>query len=95
MAIQWASIGRESRWIWAALVWGALSLVIVREYRAIGGEPAQVQELWLLMSLLWVQFGFAALFADWRHNRGRGFRRLIFRTLMPPLVLHFVVFGIL
>jgi len=92
---RWSTIGRESLWIVGALLWGGVSLIIVSEYRGIGGQPAQVRELWLLMSLLWAQFGFAALFADWRRNRGRRFRVLLMRTLLPPLVLHFVVFGVI
>ncbi len=88
------SIGPDIPWVAAALAWGAASWLIVDEYRKLGGEPRQLQELWLLMSLLWVQFGFAALFADWRRNRGRRFRTLLLRTLLPPLVLHFVIFGL-
>lgn len=92
---RWWSIRRESLWVAAALLWGGVSLIIVGAYRGIGGQPAQVGELWLLMSLLWAQFGFAAMFADWRRNRGRRFRTLLMRTLLPPLVLHFVIFGVI
>jgi hypothetical protein len=82
-------------WIAAAFVWGGVSLLILIEYRLLGGEPRQLRELWFLMSLLWAQLGFAALFADWRRNRGRRFRTLLLRTLLPPLVLHFVIFGLI
>jgi hypothetical protein len=84
-------IGADVLWVAAALAWGAASWLIVHEYRKLGGEARQLQEL----SLLWAQFGFAALFADWRRNRGRRFRVLLLRTLLPPLVLHFVIFGLL
>ena len=87
--------GPEFLWIVAAFCWGALSLLIIQEYRKLGGQPQQIHELWLVMSLLWTQFGFAAIFADWRRNRARRFRVLLLRALIPPLLLHFVIFGLL
>jgi hypothetical protein len=58
-------------WLAGMLVWGAISLLVLLRYRAIGGEARELNELWLLMSLLWVQFGCAALFAEWRGKGGR------------------------
>jgi hypothetical protein len=48
--------------------------------------------MWLLLSLLWGQFAFAAIFADWRKCRGRNLKWLLVRAILPPLLLHFVVF---
>ena len=81
-------------WLAGMLVWGAISLAVLLRYRAIGGQVRELNELWLLMSLLWVQFGCAALFAEWRQG-GHRFRPLLLRTLLPPLVLHLAVFGTL
>ena len=88
-------IRSDVRWLVAALAWGAASWLILHEYRQIGGQLRELQELWFLMSLLWTQFGFAFMFHDWLRNRGRRFRILLLRTLLPPLVLHFLVFGLL
>ncbi len=82
-------------WLVGALVWGAVSVVVLSEYRGLGGQLRELNELWFLMSLLWAQFGFAAIFADWRRHRGRNFRALLLRTLLPPLILHVIVFGTL
>jgi len=87
--------GPNALWVAGAVAWGGVSWLIVNEYRQLGGESRELQELWFLMSLLWAQFGFAAMFADWRRNRGRRIRILLLRTLLPPLVLHFVIFGLL
>jgi len=89
------SIGPDALWVVGALAWGALSWVILHQYRKLGGQHRELQELWFLMSLLWTQFGFAFMFADWRRNHARRFRVLLLRTLLPPLVLHLVVFAFL
>lgn len=87
--------GFSHLWLVGALAWGGLSLVVLLEYRKLGGQPRELNELWFLMSLLWGQFCFAAIFADWRQNRGRNFGRLLLRTVLPPLILHLLVFGVL
>ena len=82
-------------WVAGALVWGAISLVVLLQYRKLGGQVRELNELWFLMSLLWAQFVLAAIFADWRHNRGRNLGPLVLRLILPPLLLHLVVFGTL
>jgi len=64
------SLGGGGRfWVLGGLVWGAMSLVVLLEYRRIGGGARELHELWLLLSLFWGQFGFAAMFNDWRKHR--------------------------
>lgn len=74
-------------WLLGALAWGALSGLVLLEYRRIGGGEQALRELWLLLSLLWGQFGFAALVSDWRTTRGRGLKDILLWTLVPPLLL--------
>lgn len=74
-------------WLLGALAWGALSALVLLEHRRIGGSDRALAELWGLLTLLWSQFGVAALVSDWRHSRGRGFRRILLWTLLPPLLL--------
>jgi hypothetical protein len=77
-----------------ALAWGGASLLVLREYRRIGGQAAALNDLWFLLSLLWLQFAFAAMYADWRRTRGRNFRSLLIRAVLPPLLLHVIVFNL-
>ena len=77
-----------------ALAWGGASLLVLLEYRKIGGQAAALNDLWFLLSLIWLQFCFAAMYADWRHNRGRRFKSLLVRAALPPLLLHVIVFNI-
>lgn len=81
-------------WLLGALAWGGASLVILLEYRKLDGQAATLNDLWFLLSLIWLQFAFAAMYADWRHNRGRNFKWLLVRAILPPLALHFIVFGL-
>ena len=80
-------------WVAGVLAWGGLSLVVLLQYRKLGGQARELNELWFLMSLLWAQFGLAAIYADWRHQGGRNLGPLVLRLILPPLVLHLVVFG--
>ena len=79
-------------WLLGGLAWGGMSLVVLLEYRRIGGGARELNELWLLLSMFWGQFGFAAMFNDWRKNRGRNFRGILLRTVLPPLILHLLAF---
>ena len=48
-------------WILGAVVWGTISLTILLEYRK-QPDPRYLHELWFLVSLLWLEFGFAGMF---------------------------------
>lgn len=80
-------------WLLGALIWGTLGLMVLWRYQAIGGRARQIYELWWWLSLLWGQFGFAALFAEWRQG-GRGFRFIAILTFLPPLVLYVLALAI-
>ncbi len=84
-------------WLIAASVWGICGLVVLDAHvEQVGTE--HLKELWFLMSLLWIQFGFAAVFHSLLKQRGRRFLALLLITLLPPLLLYliilFAVFGL-
>jgi len=74
-----------------ALVWGVLSLTILLEYRR-QPNPQYLQEIWFLMSLLWLEFGFAGIFHCLRHGLRRRLGKMLLVSFLPPLILHFLVF---
>ncbi len=84
---------RETRflrpWVLGVMVWLALSLVVSREYLRTA-EPRYLLELSGLLSLLWVQFGFAGMFHTLRKEKGRKVLALFLVTLVPPLMLFFL-----
>jgi hypothetical protein len=73
-------------WGVGAGLWLALSLIVSREYLR-SSDARQLLEVSGLLSLLWLQFGFAGLF----HRLVRGPRRQVFplflTILCPPLLL--------
>ncbi|MES9899295.1 MAG: hypothetical protein ABW148_09750 [Sedimenticola sp.] len=73
-------------WIFGASVWLALSLVVSLEYLR-AGRSDHLYDLIVMMSLLWMQFGFAGLFHTLRRERGRNAALLILVTLLPPAML--------
>ncbi len=73
-------------WILAAIVWGGVSALVLNEYLRIG-DRNYLKELWFLLSLLWAEFPFAALFQDLRMRGGRNVAKLVPVLLLPPLVL--------
>lgn len=70
--------------------WCWVSLVIMLEYLA-GGDADHVEELWLVLSLLWWQFGFAGIFNALRRARQRDVPFLVLVTLVPSLLVYAVV----
>lgn len=77
-------------WILGAAGWCGVSLVVMLEYLA-GDDAKYVDELWLVLSLLWWQFGFAGIFTALRHYRYRDVPLLVLVTLLPSLVLYAVI----
>lgn len=80
-------------WIIGALLWGVLSAVVMLEYKR-QPNPRYLHEIWLLLSLLWLEFGFAGIFHCLRHGKRDRLGKLLLVSLLPPLVLHFFVFVI-
>jgi hypothetical protein len=77
-------------WLIAAVVWGFLSMIIIVEYLK-GGETKYVNQLWFLMSLLWAQFGVAALFNCLMKRHKHQFFPLSLVTVLPPFILYIIV----
>ena len=76
-------------WIRGALVWFAVSLVVVLEYLKTGSSD-NLFEFCLLLSLLWVEFGFAGIFHTLIKEQGRRIVPLLLTTILPPLLLFLV-----
>jgi hypothetical protein len=74
-------------WLIAAAGWCLLTIVLLGEYRRVG-DPAYIEEFFFLLSLLWVEFGFAAMFnALYRGRLGR-LKPFAAIALVPPLLLY-------
>ncbi len=83
-------------WILGALVWLFVGLTILLEYRKT--QPAgqgYLTELWFLVSLLWLQFGFAGIFQAVRGGRGFKILAHFLVALTPPLLLYLLIFVLL
>ena len=77
-------------WIISAWIWGILCSVILEEYKR-KGDPLYLQDIFLMLTLLWAQFGFAGLFNalySRRYNRLSGYAAI---TIVPPLILYVLV----
>jgi len=79
-------------WLIAASIWLACSLLILDAYLEQVGN-GYLKDLCFLMSMLWMQFGFAALFHTLLKQRGRHLLALILVTILPPLLLYLTVFS--
>ncbi len=78
-------------WIVGALAWGAISLIVLDEYLE-SGAIEQLNQIGFLMSLLWLQFGFAGVFQSIRNRGAKGLPALLLVIVLPPLLLHFIIF---
>jgi len=79
-------------WLITASIWLACSLTILDTYLERVGN-GHLKDLCFLMSMLWMQFGFAAMFHTLLKQRGRHLLALILVTALPPLLLYFIVFS--
>ena len=78
-------------WIAGALVWGILSRVVLLEYQR-QPNPRYLHEIWFLVTLLWLEFGFAGIFHCLRHGLRVRLGNMLLVSLLPPLILYFLVF---
>ena len=78
-------------WIFGALAWMCISLVIIIEYLNMG-ESKYLNQLWFLLSLLWLEFGFAGLFSSVVKRKGEHLAVLVMLTLIPPSALYLLMF---
>lgn len=81
-------------WVISAVIWEFLSLVIVAEYLKLG-TTKHLDQFWLLLSLLWLMFGFAAIFNALMQTRVRDLLPLILVAVVPPLLLYLLIHSVL
>ena len=81
-------------WVIGAVIWEFLSLVIVAEYLKLG-TTEHLDQFWLLLSLLWLMFGFAAIFNALMRTRIRDLLPLILVSIVPPLILYLLIHSVL
>ncbi len=83
-------------WFLGAVFWVFVSLTVLLEYQKTQ-PPGQghLRELWFLLSLLWLEFGFAGIYQAVRKKRGYKILALVLTTILPPLLLHFFIFMVL
>ncbi len=79
-------------WLIAASIWLACSLIILDAYLEQVGN-GYLKDLCFFMSMLWVQFGFAAMFHTLLKQRGQHLFALILVTITPPLLLYLIVYS--
>ncbi len=78
-------------WIIGALAWECLSLAVIGAYLG-QGDTEQLNQIWFLMTLLWLEFGFAGTFHALKRRGPRALPHLLPVILLPPLLLHFIIF---
>ena len=81
-------------WILGGGIWLLVGLVILLDYRRLP-DPSYLYELWLLLSLLWLEFPFAGLYSCLRWGRYGRVPGLVLMALAPPVLLHFIVFFVI
>ena len=77
-------------WIIGALIWGLISVIIILEHFR-HGAGVYWQEFWFLCSLLWFQFGFAAVFNDMLKGCPHKINDRVFIAIGPPVALYIIV----
>jgi hypothetical protein len=76
-------------WVIGASVWLVLSLIVSLEHLRTP-PPHYLVEFSGLMSLLWMQFGFAGLFHSLRKERGRQIVPFLVIIFLPPAILFLI-----
>lgn len=77
-------------WIIGAAAWGILACILLDEYKR-KGDPLYLPDIFLILTLLWLQFGFAAIFQavySGRFSRLSGYTAV---TLVPPLIVYLLM----
>ena len=85
------SLGYLRPWIVGGGVWLLVALVILLDYGRLP-DASYRYELWLLLSVLWLEFPFAGLFSCLRRGRYRRVPGLVLVALAPPMILHLIFF---
>ncbi len=77
-------------WIIGAIAWMCIALVVIIEYLRMG-ESQHLNQFWFLLSLLWLEFGFAGLFYLLVKRKGEQLAVFVMVILTPPLVLYLLI----
>jgi hypothetical protein len=88
------ALGYLRPWILGGAVWFLVSVVVLLDYLRLP-DPSYLYELWLLLSVLWLEFPFAGLFSSLRQGRHERVPALVLVALAPPMLLHFIVFFVI
>ena len=76
-------------WVLGALVWFFVSYAVLSEYqKSRPPGPGYQRELWFLLSLLWLQFGFAGIFQAVKRGRAYQIIAFVLLAILPPLLLY-------
>jgi hypothetical protein len=81
-------------WFVGASVWLVVSLVVLLEHLR-STRPDYLLEISWLMSLLWLQFGFAGIFHALRKENGQNALAFLIISFLPPLILFSTAFLLL
>ena len=65
-------------------------MIIIVEYLK-AGETKYVNQFWFILSLLWAQFGLAAIFNSLMKKRVHRIYSLILITILPPVILFSII----
>ena len=77
-------------WFIGAWVWGIVSYVVLSEYKKIG-DPQYLGEICFVLSLLWAEFGFAAILKEVYSRRYRHLAAYAAIIVLPPLVMYILM----
>lgn len=77
-------------WAIAALFWGLSSCFLLDEYKR-AGDPRYLRDIFFLLSLFWMQFGFAAIFNTIYSGRYARLKSYIAVTFLPPLLVYLLM----
>lgn len=77
-------------WLIGGGAWFLCSLAVLLESSRQSGAVYQ-EQLWLLFSLLWLEFPFAGLFQYFRRGWYRRMPSLLLVAVAPPLTLYFLI----
>ena len=80
-------------WILGAFAWLVLSIIVSLEHLRTP-PPHYLLEFSGLMSLLWMQFGFAGLFQAVKRGRVGYKLPFILITVLPPAILYLINFAL-
>jgi hypothetical protein len=73
-------------WVVGACVWAVVSMIILFEFKRTG-DPRYLGEMCILLSFLWAEFGFAAIFTTIYAQRYDRLAAFTIVAALPPLTV--------